>query len=295
MKTYTLGRLVHHTIKSLHQIGIDSADLDGRLLVQWVTESMPLEFISHPEKPVSLQQRDRLSTALQRRVSGEPVHRIIGKRAFYGLDFILSADTLEPRPDTEILVDLALPFLQSCAVINSRVSCLDMGTGSGVIAIALLSNLPQLHAMAVDITKDAIETTKRNARCADVANRLTVCESNWFESVTGQFDLIVSNPPYIAHDDIANLDISVRNFDPLRALDGGRDGLDFYRELAAKGKLYLYPSGKIAVEVGIGQKQDVEKIFSQHNYRLEKTKPDLKGIDRALMFIRDEVDPRKGE
>ncbi|RCK99972.1 MAG: release factor glutamine methyltransferase [Candidatus Tokpelaia sp. JSC189] len=276
---------MHHAIKHLRQVEIDNADLDARLLIQWATGFRLLALISHPEKPVSLQQCDRLNAALQRRISGEPVHRIIGKRDFYGLNFILSPDTLEPRPDTEILVDLALPFLQFCATIKSFVSCLDMGTGSGVIVIALLSNVPQLHAVAVDIAKGALATTQTNAKRLGVANRLTVCESNWFEAVNGRFDLIISNPPYIAHDDIAGLDISVRRFDPLRALDGGMDGLDFYRALAADSKPYLYPSGKIAVEIGIGQKNDVTKIFAQHNYSLEETKNDLSSIDRALMFV----------
>lgn len=285
MNANTLAKLMRHAIEHLRLAKIDNADLDARLLIQWATGAAPLERISHPEKPVSLQQCSMLDTALQRRIGGEPVHRIIGERAFYGLDFTLSADTLEPRPDTEALVDLALPFLQACAAVKPLVSCLDMGTGSGVIAIALLAHVPQLHVMAVDIAKGALATAKINAERAGVANRLTVCESDWFKSVTGRFDLIISNPPYIPQNDIAGLDISVRKFDPLRALDGGADGLDFYRALAADAKLHLHSSGKIAVEIGIGQKQDVTEIFARHDYKLEETKPDLSGIDRALMFV----------
>lgn len=285
MTADTLGRTIRHAIRHLHQTGMDTAEIDARLLVQWATGTSSLETISQPEKLVSPEECRKLDAALHKRSAGEPVHRIIGERAFYGLDFTLSADTLEPRPDTETLVDLALPFLRAQSISRSAVTCLDMGTGSGAIAIALLANVPQLHATGIDVAPGALTAAETNARRAGFESRFTLCESDWFRSVTGQYDLIISNPPYIPHADIGGLDISVRKFDPLRALDGGLDGLDFYRALAAGARPHLHSSGRIAVEAGIGQKQDVTAVFARHGYRLEEIKADLAGIDRALMFL----------
>jgi len=289
VNTDTLYKAMRHAIKQLRQARIATAGYDARLLVQWVTGVPPLDTVTRPERPVSPEESQKLDAALQRRIAGEPVHRIIGERAFYGLDFTLSADTLEPRPDTETVIDLTLPFLQARAAVKPAVTCLDMGTGSGAIAIALLASIPQLYATGVDIAQGALTMAQLNAGRSGVANRFTPCKSDWFQSVTGRFDLIVSNPPYIPRADIAGTDISVHRFDPVRALDGGIDGLDFYRALAAGAKPHLYPSGKIAVEIGTEQKQNVTAIFAWHNYRLEETKADLAGIDRALLFTQNQV------
>lgn len=292
MTSDTLGAALQRAIQALRQARIANSGsdpgpdpgLDARLLVQWATGTEAANAVIQPERAIRPEERRKLDAALHRRIAGEPVHRIIGERAFYGLDFTLSADTLEPRPDTETAVDLALPFLKAQAAVKPRVTCLDMGTGSGAIAIALLANVAQLHATGADIAQGALTTALGNARRAGVAARFTLCESDWLTSVTGRFDLIISNPPYIPHEAIANLDAGVRLFDPLRALDGGADGLDFYRTLAAGAGKHLHRESKLVVEIGIGQKQAVTAIFAAHGYRLEKVKNDLAGIERAMMF-----------
>lgn len=284
MKAAKLREATYRARARLQQAGIANAGFEARLLVQWATGTSPLDSITTPEQIISPAAVNRLEDALRRRIAGEPVHRIFGERAFYGLDFTLSADTLEPRPDTETVVDLALPFLQNLAQTKQPVTCLDMGTGSGAIAIALLAHVPQLHATGVDIAEGALVTAQANAVRAGVQTRFSICHSDWFTAVTGQYDLVISNPPYIPQAEVKKLDISVRNHDPLRALDGGIDGLDFYRALATGARPYLVAGGRLVVEIGINQKQDVEAIFACHNFQLMQTRTDLADIDRALMF-----------
>ncbi|AQS41002.1 MAG: Release factor glutamine methyltransferase [Candidatus Tokpelaia hoelldobleri] len=276
----SLAEALHHATQTLQQAGIEQARLDARLLVEWATATTRLDALARPELALTPEQGAKLDAALQRRVTGEPTHRIIGTRGFYGLDFTLSTDTLEPRPDTETLIDLVLPFLQT----QANPTALDMGTGSGAIAIALLHTVPQLRVTAVDISAGALATARQNAASAGVEARFTTCESDWFASVTGRFDLIISNPPYIPHGDIAALDKSVRDFDPLRALDGGADGLDFYRLLAAQGRRFLNPQGKIAVEIGFRQKEDVTALFTTAGFTRAAARADLGGIEPALLF-----------
>lgn len=276
----SLANALHHATQILQQAGIEQARLDARLLVEWVTATGRLDALLRPELALTPAQSAKLDAALQRRINGEPTHRIIGRRGFYGLDFALSADTLEPRPDTETLIDLVLPFLQA----QANPTALDMGTGSGAIAITLLHTVPQLYVTAVDISAGALATAQQNAVQAGVEARFTPLTSDWFANVSGRFDLIVSNPPYIPHGDIAALDQSVRDFDPLRALDGGADGLDFYRLLAVQSRQFLKPQGKIAVEIGIRQKEDVTALFIAAGFTLAAAKADLGGIARALLF-----------
>ena len=191
---------------------------------------------------------------MARRIAREPVHRIIGEREFYGLPLHLTAATLVPRPDTETLVDLALPFVKETAARTGACRILDIGTGSGAIALALLSAVPQAIATGTDISAEACMVAETNARALGFADRFTAIRSNWFDAVSGEYDLIVSNPPYIATDEIADLDADVRDYDPLAALDGGEDGLDAYRVLARRSAPFLAENGAIAVEIGHDQK-----------------------------------------
>jgi len=284
----TLTGTISSAIQRLRQAGMKDPRNDVHLLIQWTTGMSWLDTLMQPERLITTEEYHQFDNALRRRMLGEPVYRIIGERDFYGLHFILSPDTFEPRPDTETVVDLVLPFLQEQAAFKKIITCLDMGTGSGIIAIALLINVPTLYATGVDIAQDALRTAYSNAKRAGVESRFTLCKSDWFQSVIGQFDLIISNPPYIPHADIADLDISVRGFDPLYALDGGEDGLDFYRALASNAKKHLHPfSGKIAVEIGIGQRKNVAAIFARHGYLFQEKKNDLAGIERALIFTQN--------
>lgn len=269
--------------------GGETPDLDARLLVEWATGATRLDLISTPEQLVEAEKVEALRDAVERRVRGEPVHRIIGVREFYGLPFQLSPATLEPRPDTETLVELVIPALESLHEKHLRVELLDMGTGSGAIVIALLNRFEHLHGVAVDISEGALATARINAAANGVSSRFAALQSDWFSELSGRFHMIVSNPPYIPREDIAQLSREVREHDPHAALDGGMDGLDFYRSLAEHAGAYLYEDGMVAVEIGAGQFHDVKALFEKANFSLVGDACDLGGHRRAMIFAQKHV------
>ncbi|MBB2972667.1 peptide chain release factor N(5)-glutamine methyltransferase [Mesorhizobium sp. RMAD-H1] len=284
MTSETLAALHARARKALRDAGIATPELDARLLVEWATGTTRLDALSTPERIISSEAVGTLDAAIERRLRGEPVHRIMGERSFYGLGFRLSPETLEPRPDTETLVDLVLPFLKARIAEKGVADLIDMGTGTGAIAIALLAQLDSLRAVGVDIAPGALSAARENARMAGVSRRFAAVRSDWFAEVTGKFDLIVSNPPYIPRHIIATLDREVREHDPLLALDGGEDGLDFYRALASGSGYHLYEGGAVGVEIGAGQLPDVENIFAKQGFRLIEVSRDIGGHERALLF-----------
>jgi release factor glutamine methyltransferase len=225
-----------------------------------------------------------IDEAVARRAAGEPVHRILGFREFYGLRLALSPQTLEPRPDTETLVDALLPIVKAIAAREEACRILDLGTGTGAIALALLSAEPRAVATGVDISDDALATARSNARSLGLSDRFTAIKSDWFGKVSGRYHVIASNPPYIRSVEIETLQKEVRAFDPLRALDGGADGLDAYRIIATQSAAHLEADGVIAVEIGSTQRTDVARIFEQTGFALLKTLADLAGNDRVLAF-----------
>ena len=217
-------------------------------------------------------------------MAGEPVHRILGFREFYGLKLFLSPETLEPRPDTETLVDAVLPFLRQTAAREGACRVLDLGTGTGAIAMALLAEVPQATAVGVDISADALSTASRNARENGLSGRFQAVHSDWFEKISGTFHVIVANPPYISSEELETLQSEVRDYDPARALDGGADGLDAYRTIAAQAKSYLEAAGRLAVEIGHTQRRDVTRLFEASGFHLVEAKKDFGGRDRVLVF-----------
>lgn len=216
---------------------------------------------------------------LQRRMAGESVARIIGEREFYGLAFSLNAATLEPRPETELLVDLAI------AALPKGGRLLDLGTGTGCIPISILANRPDASAIATDLSAGALAAARHNAARHDVTGRLDFRQGDWFEALdpaTGLFDLIVSNPPYINSDIIATLAEDVRQFDPLLALDGGPDGLAPYRILANAARGWLKDGGQMLVEIGYDQGQVVPALFAAAGFSEVGVHQDLNGLDRVV-------------
>jgi release factor glutamine methyltransferase len=235
---------------------------------------------------------------MQRRMSGESVARIIGEREFYGLAFGLNEATLEPRPDTELLVDFAI------AALPSGGHLLDLGTGTGCIPIAVLANRQDATAMATDLSGEALEMARRNAERHGVEDRLEFCRGDWFGALMGsgeaphpalradlspkgrgdmEFDLMVSNPPYIATEVITTLDAEVKAFDPMLALDGGPDGLAPYRIIAAEGSRYLRPGGQVMVEIGYDQGEAVAGLFDRAGFSGIEVRKDLAGLDRVVI------------
>ena len=280
----SLSDVLKKTRKLFRDRKLDNADLDARLLVEFFTSTTRKDEILNPDFQVGNDALQRLDKAIVDRLNGKPVYRIIGKREFYGLEFHLSADTLEPRDDTEALVDLVLPEIRSIADRYGEAKIVDMGTGTGAIAIALLANVDGLKATAVDISDDALKTASLNAENARVVDRFSSLKSDWFSGFSGTFDMIISNPPYIPENQISTLATEVKKYDPLRALSGGKDGLQFYRKLAEESRLFLKPHGMIAVEIGKSQEKDVIALFSENGFELKKTRKDLNGILRALLF-----------
>ncbi|WP_423774996.1 peptide chain release factor N(5)-glutamine methyltransferase [Bartonella apis] len=280
----SLSDVLKKTRKLFRDRKLDNADLDARLLVEFFTSTTRKDEILNANFQVSEDALQRLDKAIVERLNGKPVYRIIGKREFYGIEFHLSADTLEPRDDTEALVDLVLPEIRSIADRYEEAKIVDMGTGTGAIAIALLANVDGLKATAVDISEDALKTASLNAESARVADRFSSLKSDWFSGFSGKFDMIISNPPYIPESEISTLATEVKKYDPLRALSGGKDGLQFYRKLAEESRLFLKPHGMIAVEIGKSQGKDVIALFSENGFELKKTRKDLNGILRALLF-----------
>ena len=279
-----LDRLMADARTRLRAAELDTPDLDARLLVEWATGKTRLDLISAPEQLVDSAVIETLSDALDRREKGEPVHRIMGVREFFGLPFRLSAATLEPRPDTEVLVELVIPVLEALAAQKNTLELLDMGTGTGAIIISLLHRFERAHGIGLDMAEGALAMARINAVANGVGDRFAALKSDWFENVSGRFHLIVSNPPYIPHEDIAGLSCEVREHDPLAALDGGSDGLNFYRALAQKAADHLYKQGMVAVEIGAGQFQDVEALFESGGFSLAGHASDLGGHRRAMLF-----------
>jgi release factor glutamine methyltransferase len=264
--------------------GVENAALDARLLIEHYTGTTRAHAIIAPRRPVEPEIASHVIAAFERRAAGEPVHRIIGFRAFYGLDLLLSPATLEPRPDTETLVDVMLPVVRD--VVRWRGSCriLDLGTGTGAIALALLSQVKEATATGSDISGEALAAADRNAEKSGVADRFVTVRSDWFENLSGRWDVIVSNPPYIPTASIAGLAREVRDHEPTAALDGGEDGLDAYRLIAKNAAAFLEERACIGVEIGFDQRESVSTIFARNGFDLVGSARDLGGNDRVLTF-----------
>lgn len=282
----TLGRLVRLVRDALEEAGKPDAALEARLIVEQGTGASRTDLVVDPGREVEAVKAGAVRAMLSRRLAGEPVHRILGHRDFHGIRLGLSRDTLEPRPDTEALVDLALPFVRAAADRHGRCAVLDLGTGSGAVALALLAQEVRATAVGTDISAGALAAATANADINGVAPRFSTVLSDWFDAISGLFHVIVSNPPYIATNEIASLAAEVREYDPVAALDGGADGLDAYRAIAVRCAGHLDEDGIVAVEIGIGQETDVETIFARQGLRLAGRERDLGGVLRALAFRR---------
>jgi release factor glutamine methyltransferase len=262
---------------------IDSAELDARLLAGAVLGLDLTGMITAADRRLTADESARLDQFAQRRLAGEPVARILGHKEFWGLSLQLSPATLVPRPDTEAVVELALEILHADGTANRALRIADLGTGSGAILLALLSELPEAHGFGTDISAAALRTAAANAARAGLAGRATFIACDYATGLSGLFDLIVSNPPYIPSADIGGLAAEVRDYDPLAALDGGADGLDAYRALIPQATCVLAPGAVLVVEAGQGQTGDIEALMAAAGLTRERgPKADLAGIPRAV-------------
>jgi release factor glutamine methyltransferase len=280
----TASDLLREARNRFAEAGLDDPAADARVLVAGLLGLSLADMLSRGDTPVSAERAALVVAAIARRLAREPVHRILGEREFYGLTLQLSAGTLEPRPDTEILVDSVIVYLKRLAIAYENIHILDIGTGTGAICLALLSECPTAQGVGTDISADALETAERNAERNGLAGRFQTRKGSWFETVQGRFHAIVSNPPYIASSVIPTLAPEVKMFDPPAALDGGLDGLDAYRAIAAGAGDFLHPDGIVGLEIGYDQRVDVTSIFEGAGFTLLEAARDYGHNDRALLF-----------
>jgi release factor glutamine methyltransferase len=278
----TLDEMMAHLRNHFTVAGVEDPMAEARILVGGIMGLTRTDFITRGEDHIPLGQEIEINAASGRRVRGEPVYRILGRRGFYGLELKISTDTLDPRPDTEVLVDLVLDLVRDRK--DAVLDILDLGIGTGAVCLALLANLPQARGTGTDIAQGALDTAVENAALNGLSDRFSAIRSNWFEHLSGRYDIIVSNPPYICSDIVPTLDREVREYDPLLALDGGADGLDAYRAIAQGSRDFLKPDGIIAVETGFDQKKSVSQLFEAAGFERISAMKDLAGNDRALAF-----------
>jgi release factor glutamine methyltransferase len=262
---------------------LDTAELDARLLLGAVLHLDLTGLISAASRTLTENEAAELRTFARRRLAGEPVARILRQKEFWGLPLKLSAATLVPRPDTETVVEFALDILRADGATERPLRIADLGTGTGAILLALLSELPAAMGYGTDISMEALETARANALALGLGDRAIFVACDYASGLSGRFDLIVSNPPYIRSADIAGLAVEVRGHDPLAALDGGDDGLDAYRALVPQAAGLLNPDAALVVESGIGQSDAIEALMTAA--RLVPAGPhraDLAGIPRAV-------------
>ena len=255
---------------------------DARLLVCAALGLSHLDLALRPDIAVDEAQMERIRSLAERRLGREPVTRILGARGFWSIDLDIHENVLDPRPDTEIVIEAALEALGSRR--NDPLRLLDIGTGSGALIAALLTELPHATGHAIDISPDAASAARSNLHKLGLDERAVVWRQSWADDLPGTFDLVVSNPPYIETGAIAGLDAEVRDHDPHLALDGGADGLDAYRELAARHKAWLRPAGLMIVEIGSTQAHAVKLIFEAAGARMSTLHKDYAGHDRAMVL-----------
>lgn len=264
-------------------VGIENPLREARLLLCAALNISATQLIASEQEPLG-NAVDRLVDMARRRAQREPFARITGLREFYGLDFAVTPATLIPRPDTETLVDAVLAEAKARGMHQRPITIADLGTGSGAILAALLHMLPMAHGLAIDISDEALQTARSNIERLLGPGRAEYRLGSWLDGLPGPFDIIVSNPPYIPSAEISWLEPEVARGEPIAALDGGGDGLDAYRTIAAQARAALAPGGFIAVEIGAGQAGDVAALFAAQKLPQLTAARDLGGHIRALVF-----------
>jgi len=267
--------------KCFRDAGIDSADLDARVLVGCALGLDRAGLAAADSHRLGRGEETAIAALAERRLTHEPVARIVGWKEFWSLPLRVDASTLVPRPETETVVEAALAAVDAAGWRARPLRVADLGTGSGALLLALLSELPNAGGVGTDVSVAALSVARDNARRLGLDRaRFVACDMA--AALRGPFDIIVSNPPYIASHEIAALAPDVRDFDPRQALDGGTDGLRFYRSIAAAAPALLAPGGVLIVELAAGQANVVAELFAAQGLAPLPPRPDLNGIPRAL-------------
>lgn len=275
----TLGSLLVAIAAALSAAGFGEPRRHARRLITSALAISQAELFGDPDRALNRQQSDRIRAMLGRIAEGEPLSRILGRREFWGLEFRLSDETLDPRPDTETVIEA---ILKRKPGRQAPLRILDLGTGTGCLLLALLSEYPQANGIGVDIAEAAVQTAIDNAADLGLGPKASFFVGDWAAAISGRFDVIVVNPPYIASGELALLPREVARYDPRRALDGGEDGLSAYREIAAELPMLLAPDGVFASEVAIHQARKVAAIMKAAGLVLDGIEKDLAGIPRCV-------------
>lgn len=275
-----LSELQKKITKILAEGGIETNSLDARIILKEIFNFDEKELILNSDLILSESKISKVQKIITRRLNLEPVSKIFGKRDFYNSTFSISDDVLDPRPETENIVEIANNFILE----KGYESFIDLGTGSGCIILSILKENKNLTAVGVDISIDAINIAKKNSKDMNLEKRSSFLVSNWLSSIYNSYDLIISNPPYIPSDEIITLSKTVKNFDPLISLDGGQDGLKCYKEIAQDINRVINKNGRVILEIGYNQAHDVIKIFESKEFKLLKIYNDINGLNRILTF-----------
>lgn len=275
---WTIREVLNWTRGYFEDAGIVQPRLEAEILLAHALDVDRLHLYLAPDKPLTGEERVRYRSVVKQRHSGIPLQHVIGEASFYGLRFRVDRQALIPRAETEELLDHVLKR----APRDREIDCLDLGTGTGVIAVCLARYLPLARVTAVDISPAALRVARENARLNNVEERIEFVESDWFERIDGMFDFIASNPPYVEHDQLATLPAEVRDFEPSLALDGGTDGLEKIRAITASLVSHLRPGGTVLIEIGHDQGARARKLFEDVGLEGVAVERDLSGKERFV-------------
>lgn len=265
----------------LKDAGIESFSLDAQLLLAHVLGKTREFVISRPEHILSTQEILDYESLIKRRQNREPLAKIIGKKEFWSMEFLVNSATLDPRPDSETIIEAVLEIFPEK---GKEIKLIDFGTGSGCLLLTILSEYPNSLGIGVDINRDTLDVAVKNAEKLGLAKRSEFILNGWAEGMEGKFDLIISNPPYIKNSDIKELEPEVSAHEPYMALAGGEDGLDCYRLLASQINNLLKQDGYLILEFGMGQENSVKEIFENSGFRFVSFKNDLAGTTRCVVL-----------
>lgn len=282
----TLNQAFVGAAASLRRAGMATPELDARLLLCHAAGLSHEAYVDKGRNLLRPEAAENLGAAIARRLKHEPVARIVGLREFYGRKFLIDPHALDPRPDTETLIEAALEFVERKGLRDSQLNLLDLGTGTGCILITLLAELPRARGLGTDMSQGALALAAANSSRLGVADRASFVAADWLDAVEGRFDLILSNPPYLASGEIETLADEVAAYDPILALDGGPDGLAAYRLIAASAGEVLAEDGRLLVEIGAAQAEAVAGIVHAAGLRLDPgqgVRPDFAGRPRVVV------------
>ena len=281
----TVLEVIQRSTAFLAKKGVDSPRLQTELLLAHQLKLPRMQLYLNFERVLTKAELDSFRELIKRRGEREPLQQILGSTSFCGLELAVTPDVLVPRPETELLAEQGWTFLHSSTLNSQPSTALDLGTGSGCLAVALAHKAPAAQVWATDISPDALEIARQNASRLGLAEHIRFLEGDRFGPLPAgtQFDLLISNPPYIPTAEIPTLQAEVRDHEPHRALDGGPDGLAFYRLFAAEAAPWLKPAGKVMLELGDGQADSIRALFEQQNWIVESILPDY--TQRLRIFI----------